>query len=101
MYNTDIFLVKFSETEFMRMKPSLMATACVVSAVRGLSSSEEALKLVETACTLTSTCPSIVDKIVDHIERLVARETAPQNQKTNSSPNSQPTTPTHVQDVVF
>jgi hypothetical protein len=106
------------EPEFIQSRPSLLATASISAAVRGLNSPSAATALTS-VCALTRVDPAAAEHVVHHIEHVVALETAslqPLPTATNKVSNSassfgklvsvadetgQPETPTDVQDVHF
>lgn len=110
---------------FMSVTPSLLASACICAAARGVNAPSAQFALRD-VCLLTQVDPLEVEFTVRHIEAVVAKETAAlqkqqsQALKQQSYPNisspmpskisdggmcddldSQPETPTDVQDVSF
>jgi Cyclin, C-terminal domain. len=116
LFNYVLFL---AEPELIQTRPSLLATASISAAVRGLNSPSAATALTS-VCALTRVDPAAAEHVVRHIERVVASETASvqplpttSNKVTSSASSStklmsgteetsgQPETPTEVQDVHF
>jgi hypothetical protein len=108
----------FTEPELIQSRPSLLATASISAAVRGLNSPSAATVLTS-VCAMTRVDPAAAEHVVRHIERVVASETASlqplpttSNKVASSASSSakvmsgaeetgQPETPTDVQDVHF
>jgi len=108
-----------AEPELIQSRPSVLATASISAAVRGLNSPSAATALTS-VCALTRVDPAAAEHVVRHIERVVASETASaqplpstSNKVTSSASSStklmtgveetsgQPETPTDVQDIHF
>lgn len=114
---TNVLLSFFliAETTFIQIPPSLLATACICAATRGINSPSARFALAD-LCRLVQTDPFDVEFTVRHIEQVVAKETAAlqkQVYKQHYVPASQskvpstcaadvaPDTPTDIQDVYF
>lgn len=83
--------------------PSVIAAACVHSAVRGLklSSAETAL---EDICRLVNAGPQTLELLVDVIDSTIEKITPPPPQspiKCDNDFENQPNTPTEVENVYF
>jgi hypothetical protein len=108
-----------SEPELIQSRPSLLATASICAAIRGLNSPSAATALTS-VCALTRVDPAAAEHVVHHIERVVALETASVQAVPTAATNkvssstassgklmsvadetSQPETPTDVHDVYF
>jgi hypothetical protein len=107
-----------AEPELIQSRPSVLATASISAAVRGLNSPSAASALTA-VCALTRVDPAAAEHVVRHIERVVASEVASlqilptaSNKVANPASAStklmsvadetgQPETPTDVQDVHF
>lgn len=83
--------------------PSVIAAACVHSAVRGLK-----LSSVDTAptdiCRLVNVSPQTLELLVDVIDSTIEKITPPPPQSPTKCENdfeSQPNTPTEVENVYF
>jgi hypothetical protein len=111
-------LLYFPETTFIHMPPSLLASACICAAARGINSPSAVFALRD-VCLLTQADPFEIEFTVRHIEQVVSKETAAlqkqQQQQfygkngynsnngklaTTCSQDAQ-TTPTDIQDVYF
>jgi hypothetical protein len=107
------------EPELILIRPSVLATASIGAAVRGLNS-PSASSALTSVCALTHVDPAAAEHILCHIESVVASETASlqilpttNNNKVTTSAScptklmsvadetGQPETPTDVQDVHF
>lgn len=115
---SNVSLSSFSfitETTFIQIPPSLLATACICAATRGINSPSARFALGD-LCRLVQTDPFDVEFTVRHIEQVVAKETAAlQMQVYRQHPvaSSQsrvpstcaadvaPDTPTDIQNVYF
>ena len=112
-------LLFLAEPELIQSRPSVLATASISAAVRGLNSPSAATALTS-VCALTRVDPAAAEHVVRHIERVVASETASvqplpstSNKVTSSASSStkmmsgveetggQPETPTDIQDIHF
>jgi hypothetical protein len=107
-----------TEPELIQSRPSVLATASISAAVRGLNSPSAAFAL-SSVCALTRVDPAVAEHVVRRIECVVATEVASlqilptaNSKVTNSASSSsklvsvadetgQPETPTDVQDVHF
>lgn len=114
-----MILLLFSDPDLIQVPPSVIATACLCSAVRGLriASSSVALKTVCQLLNLEN--PESVEMVIKRIEAVFQEEAAAfqqssvsskgsgvQNMSTNSTKeedtvNGHPETPTDIQDVHF
>jgi hypothetical protein len=115
---SDLSCVCVAEPELILSRPSVLATASISAAVRGLNS-PSAVSALSSVCALTRVDPAVAEHVVRHIERVVASEVASlqilptANSKVANSPatssklisvadeTGQPETPTDVQDVHF
>ncbi|XP_063709905.1 G1/S-specific cyclin-D2-like [Culicoides brevitarsis] len=109
--------VCYTETTFIQITPSLLASACICAATRGINSPSAPFAFGD-ICRLIQIDPFDVEFTVRHIEQVVAKETAAlqkqvykahpyASQSTGKIPSScaadigQPETPTDIQDVYF
>ena len=70
-----LFSFAVAEPELIQTAPSLLATASICAAVRGLHL-PWACSAVSRVCQLTRVCASAAERVVLHIENLVASEAA-------------------------
>ena len=109
-----------TECDFMLMKPSMIATSCIISAIKGLKIKIDSNIIVQ-LCTLTNSEVHMVLDAVNRLEWIVAKEASlsvsdvlckagacpPYEKIVSASVNSgeekpeKPETPTDVQDVDF
>lgn len=59
----------------MRLKPSTIATACIIAAVKGLKFKIDC-RLLRRVCALTNSSMELVNKVVGCLEWMVAKEEA-------------------------
>lgn len=69
------FFCLFTETMFMQTIPSVLASACICAATRGINAPSAKFALRD-VCRLTQADPLEVEFTVRHIENVVAKETA-------------------------
>lgn len=108
MFLTGSLIVYFTEPEFIQTPPSLIASACICAAIRGLKS-PSAHMAPRDICQLTYCDPISLELVARHIEQIVDKETAamqtptktPMHHSGNDILDSQPETPTDVQDIDF
>ncbi|KAJ9601043.1 hypothetical protein L9F63_000778, partial [Diploptera punctata] len=102
--------------EFIQTPPSLIATASICAAVRGLNSPSASI-VMSSVCALTRVDPAAAEAVVHHIERVVESTASlqslpPSHKITNTTTSSgklvsvadetgQPETPTDIQDIHF
>lgn len=107
MYLTVFLLI--SEPSLIRTRPSVIAAACISSAVRGLKLSSTELAMND-ICNMLNIDMGTIDFLVAVIDNAVAQVVAPpqptQPEKTVSqgyeSPKyGQPETPTEVENIYF
>lgn len=108
-----------SECDFMRMKPSTIATSCIISAIKGLKIKIDC-EIFRHICALTNSPVELVKEAVNLLEWIVDKEASVSvnNVKCSSAANNcaganvekiipvtadeeKPETPTDVQDVEF
>lgn len=115
--NKNVLFSIIIETTFIQITPSLLASACICAATRGINSPSAPFALGD-VCRLVQIDPFEVEFTVRHIEQVVAKETAALQRQIykgqaftssniNKMPSScaadvgQPETPTDIQDVYF
>ncbi|CAH0560692.1 unnamed protein product [Brassicogethes aeneus] len=96
--------VCYTEPSLIRAPPSLIAAACISSALRGLKLPSAQIALLD-ICTLVSLPPSRVELLVVLIDKEVQKvaPSPPQQPKLAGyeSPQYGPDTPTRVEDIYF
>lgn len=101
----------YTEYEFMMIKPSLIASGCILSAYNGLSkhniSKQSSSNKLHDLQTLSKHCVNEITKIGTLVDKIVQREMSCNNQNSSSksshhpSSNSKtnlPTTPSHTKE---
>ncbi|XP_026475933.1 G1/S-specific cyclin-D1-like [Ctenocephalides felis] len=81
-----------TEPEFMQTAPSLLATACVCAAVRGLNLPSSQCALAD-LCAVSRADITLAELMVCHIERVIANETASLQTPSGTPPASNPNSP--------
>ena len=66
----------FSEPDFVHVPPSVIATACICSAVRGLRIASSDLALKSICALLKLSCPEDIEIVINRIEEVFQAEAA-------------------------